>query len=178
LLGSKLNARGSITPRRTAPDSLRLSSDQKTQAQGDEQMKGLVGTAALLIVAVVGYFGYTTFKPAAQASAPITSAPVAAATGSASAATGAVFRIDQNASTARFIIDEVLRGTPTTVVGTTNQVAGEIAANLNDIDAASVGPIRINARTLTTDAESRRALLAYRTPQRSDSRSPSRWLAI
>lgn len=125
-------------------------------------MKGLVGIAALLVVAVVGYFGYTTFKPAAQASAPITSAPVAAATGSASAATGAVFRIDQNASTARFIIDEVLRGTPTTVVGTTNQVAGEIAANLNDIDAASVGPIRINARTLTTDAESRNRMLQNR----------------
>jgi polyisoprenoid-binding protein YceI len=45
------------------------------------------------------------------------------------------------------------------VVGTTNQVAGQVAADLKDIDAAKVGEIRINARTLTTDSESRNRML-------------------
>jgi polyisoprenoid-binding protein YceI len=146
-------------------------------------MKMMLGLAALVVVAVAGYFGYTTFKAPAQASAPITAVPIAAApaasapaassTNSASSAygsspavpaasNGATFQIDQNSSTARFVIDEILRGTPTTVVGTTNQVAGEIAANLTDMDAAKVGTIRINARTLATDAEGRNRMLQNR----------------
>ena len=57
------------------------------------------------------------------------------------------------------MIDEILRGSPNTVVGTTNQVAGQIAADLDDLDAAQVGTIRINARTLTTDADGRNRML-------------------
>jgi polyisoprenoid-binding protein YceI len=45
------------------------------------------------------------------------------------------------------------------VIGETSQVAGQIAADLKDIDAARVGAIRINARTLTTDAEPRNRML-------------------
>jgi polyisoprenoid-binding protein YceI len=45
------------------------------------------------------------------------------------------------------------------VIGTTNQVAGQISADLDDIDAAKVGTIRINARTLTTDSDSRNRML-------------------
>src|SRR5207244_27746 len=42
--------------------------------------------------------------------------------------TGSVtLQISQEESEARFIIDEVLNNAPKTVVGTTNQVAGEIA---------------------------------------------------
>jgi polyisoprenoid-binding protein YceI len=162
-------------------------------------MKMMIGLAALLVVAVVGYAGYSTFKPAPEASAPITAAPVTAASAATNpAAAGTVYRIDQEASTARFVVDEVLRGSPKTVVGTTNQVAGEIAANLNDIDAASVGEIRINARTLSTDAEGRNRMLQNRileteehefitfaptslvgcpTRRRSARRSPFRWSA-
>ena len=187
-------------------------------------MKLALGAVLLVVVATVGYFGYQTFKPPAQASGPITSVPIsqapaattaakpAAAATTAPAATAApaattaakpaaaattapaassgsaygastaaapaspaaaakpaatpvaaapapIFEIDQSASTAKFVIDEILRGSPKTVIGETNQVAGQIAADLKDIDAAKVGAIRVNARTLTTDAESRNRML-------------------
>jgi len=38
-------------------------------------------------------------------------------------------------------------------------VAGQIAADLDDLDTAQVGTIRINARTLTTDADGRNRML-------------------
>lgn len=125
-------------------------------------MKMFLGLAVLVAVAVAGYFAYATFKPPAAASGPTTAAPVAA---SASTTAPVVYQIDQKASKARFVIDEILRGNPTTVVGSTNQVAGEIAASLGDIDAARVGQIRINARTLVTDAESRNRMLQNRILQ-------------
>src|SRR6185436_8821458 len=98
------------------------------------------------------------FKPPAQASGPIQAAPVAGTAGAA-ASTGRVFQIDQSASKAEFVINEILRGSPKTVVGTTNQVAGQISADLKDLDAAQVGQITINARTLTTDADGRNRML-------------------
>lgn len=66
-----------------------------------------------------------------------------------------LFAIDQSRSEARFLIDEVLRGRPVTVVGVTSQVAGQIALDPNNPQAAQVGVIQINARTLTTDNEFR-----------------------
>ena len=121
-------------------------------------MKMMLSVVLLAVAAAVAVAGYAMFKPPAQATAPIESAPVAQAPTSAASA-APVFEIDPNASSARFVIDEILRGSPYTVVGTTNQVAGQIAANLNDLDAAQVGTIRINARTLTTDADGRNRML-------------------
>lgn len=63
----------------------------------------------------------------------------------------AIYTISQAESQVRFELDEDLRGVRTTVVGTTDQVAGEIGLNLNDLSTAQVGVIQINARTLTTD---------------------------
>jgi polyisoprenoid-binding protein YceI len=175
----------------------------------------ILGAVLLVVVAGVGYAGYSIFRPPAQASGPTTSvpisqapattvtkpaaaapaattvpaasptaagpataassiaassgygssastapaSPVAAAPAAAKPAAAPIFEIDQNASSAKFIIDEILRGEPKTVIGETNQVAGQIAADLKDIDAAKVGAIRVNARTLTTDAESRNRML-------------------
>jgi len=51
----------------------------------------------------------------------------------------------------RFQLDEELRGQPTTVVGTTDQVAGQLSVNLADLSQTQVGIIQINARTLATD---------------------------
>ena len=174
-------------------------------------MKLILGAVLIVVVAIVGYVGYSVFKPPAQASGPITSVPIAqapatsqapaattvskpaaaattapvavattaaapaASTGygsaapakpaaaapaaTAVAAAAPVFEIDQSASKAKFIVDEILSGSPKTVIGETNQVAGQIAADLKDIDAAKVGAIRVNARTLTTDASSRNRML-------------------
>ena len=62
-----------------------------------------------------------------------------------------LFEIVPAQSQAQFIIDEVLFGKPNTVVGATNQVAGEIAIDVATPANSQVGVITINARTLTTD---------------------------
>jgi polyisoprenoid-binding protein YceI len=51
--------------------------------------------------------------------------------------------------------DEVLRGSPYTVVGTTDQVAGQFAFDAADPTTAQIGTILIDARTLATDDQSR-----------------------
>ncbi len=73
----------------------------------------------------------------------------------AEAAAPTVFEIQQGASQARYIIDEVLRGNPVTVVGSTDQVAGQIAVDPSNPSATQLGTIQVNARTFATD-ESRR----------------------
>jgi len=77
----------------------------------------------------------------------------------AQAASDVVFSIDQEQSQAVFEIDEVLRGEDVTVVGTTNQVAGDIRVNAEDPAASEIGEIRINARSLETDASQRNRAL-------------------
>ena len=57
----------------------------------------------------------------------------------------------QAESEVRFTLNEVLSGVPTTVIGTTDQVAGEIAINLANPANSTVGVILVNARTLATD---------------------------
>jgi polyisoprenoid-binding protein YceI len=73
-----------------------------------------------------------------------------------------IYQIDPAASQVRFELDELLRGSPKTVVGTTDQVSGEIAVDLNDLSSVQVGEIRINARTLTTDNNFRNRALNNR----------------
>jgi polyisoprenoid-binding protein YceI len=68
-----------------------------------------------------------------------------------SSASGRVFRISPAASEVRFELDEDLRGQRNTVVGTTNQIAGELSLDLSQPLAVQVGTIRVNARTLETD---------------------------
>lgn len=65
------------------------------------------------------------------------------------------FVIDQAQSTARFEIDEVLSGNPTHVVGTTDQVVGQVRVDLDDLGTAEFSEIIINARTLQTDSARR-----------------------
>ena len=65
------------------------------------------------------------------------------------------FQIVQAESEARFTLDELLRGEPTTVVGVTDQVAGELLVDFANPAAAQVGTININARTLATDSDFR-----------------------
>ena len=67
----------------------------------------------------------------------------------------AVYEISQGDSEVRFELDEDLRGSRTTVVGATDQVAGQIALDFTDLSTAQVGEIQINARTLETDNEFR-----------------------
>jgi polyisoprenoid-binding protein YceI len=62
----------------------------------------------------------------------------------------------------------MLRGSPKTVVGTTDQVSGEIAIDLNDLSSAKAGEMRINARTLVTDSKFRNRALNNKILNTSD----------
>ena len=62
-----------------------------------------------------------------------------------------IYEISQGDSEVRFELDEDLRGVRTTVVGSTDQVAGQIALDFSNLSTAQVGELQINARTLATD---------------------------
>ncbi|MFO7661061.1 MAG: YceI family protein [Chloroflexota bacterium] len=62
-----------------------------------------------------------------------------------------VYTIDQSESQVRFELDEDLRGERLTVIGLTDQVAGQLSLDLADLSQTQVGIIQINARTLLTD---------------------------
>ena len=62
-----------------------------------------------------------------------------------------IYKLVPGSSEARFLIGEILRGDPKTVVGKTDQVSGQIAINRDDPSTAAVGPIQVDVRTLATD---------------------------
>lgn len=108
----------------------------------------------------------------AAASAPETATTEAAAEAEAEASaagaglTGrALYRISEDDSEARFLIDEVLSGDPITVVGATQRVAGDIIVNFDDPAASQIGTIAINARTLRTDNDFRNQAIRSRILQ-------------
>jgi polyisoprenoid-binding protein YceI len=114
----------------------------------------------LLMAWFLGACGILQATP--QAEGPITAVPLVVVTpeiGSpATEQPGSglrLFRIDPEQSEVRFELDEDLRGQRTTVVGRTNQIAGEIALDLQDLASVEVGVIKINARTLATDNDLR-----------------------
>lgn len=65
------------------------------------------------------------------------------------------FIIDAEQSEASFRIDEVLRGSPNTVVGTTSEVAGQIQFDPADLSTLVFSEIVINARTFDTGSRLR-----------------------
>jgi polyisoprenoid-binding protein YceI len=73
--------------------------------------------------------------------------------------TGQLFQIVADQSEVRFKIDEVLIGQPKTVVGKTNQVAGQLIVDFQTPEKSQLGIIKINVRTLTTDNEFRNKAL-------------------
>lgn len=85
--------------------------------------------------------------------------PIAAATAvpaSTAQSSGlVVFQIVPDQSQVSFSIYEELAGQPNTVVGTTDQVAGQLAVDMQDLSQTQVGVIQVNARTLTTDNDRR-----------------------
>lgn len=70
------------------------------------------------------------------------------------------FAIVSSESSAEFNIMEVLNGKDNLVVGSTNQVAGEIMLDINEPNKSQVGEIRVNARTFKTDNERRNSAIA------------------
>src|SRR5437764_15491297 len=113
-----------------------------------------IGGAVVAIAATtLGTTAWSYLKPTAAASAPIESVVLAVP----QTATGTVYQL-QNAQ-AQFVIEEVLRGSPATVVGATDQVAGQVALDPSDANTAQLGTILIDARTLATDDSARNRAL-------------------
>ncbi len=136
-------------------------------------LKHIIAVSALAIALIVGVAAYAVFKTPAASSGQIQAIPLdasatqvsttgaqpttAAAASSTSAASTSVVTLQmiQAESEARFIIDEVLNDAPKTVIGTTDQVAGEIAIDPQDPTQTRVGVIQVDARALTTDSDFR-----------------------
>ena len=66
-----------------------------------------------------------------------------------------LYRIVPEESQVWFAIDEILRGQPERVVGTTDQVSGDFIVNFPDPDTSQLGTVRINMRTLRTPDQRR-----------------------
>ena len=146
--------------------------------------KVLIGIGIVGILVIIGVGAYV-LRPTAEASAPIEAVPVATevaeeaptvsedepempaaeeatageemAQAEDTAATEGViiFTIVQDESEVRFTLDELLSGVPTTVVGVTDQVAGEVAIDPENPNNSKVGVILVNARTFVTDSNFR-----------------------
>lgn len=89
-----------------------------------------------------------------ETSAPPTDVP-AEPTAESAASEAVIFSIVADDSEVRFILDELLRGSPNTVTGRTDQIAGQIGVDFAAPSNSQVGEILINARTLATDNELR-----------------------
>jgi polyisoprenoid-binding protein YceI len=70
-----------------------------------------------------------------------------------------IFTIDSSASEVTFTIDEVRFSQPNTVVGKTDQVAGQIRVDELDPSQSQIGTIRVDLSTLVTDNDFRNAEL-------------------
>lgn len=76
-------------------------------------------------------------------------------TTTAGEAASGTFVIQQDQSQATFTLNEVLRGEPKTVVGTTSELAGQFIADFEDLSQTQFSDFVVNARTFTTDSGNR-----------------------
>jgi polyisoprenoid-binding protein YceI len=112
----------------------------------------LIILAVLLVVAgAIGAGALLLLNTGGEISGEAT-APTLAPSLSGAAIT---YDIVADQSQVRFELDEDLAGNRVTVVGTTDQVAGQIRVDLENPAASQVGVIRINARALQTDNSNR-----------------------
>ena len=107
----------------------------------------------VIIAILVGIYFYA-FRPV---SAPSESINAASTPLSTTTASSTVYHISQTGSTVSFKISEVLSGAPFTPVGTTNQIAGDIAVapTASGVPSLTIGTLTIDARTFHTDSSER-----------------------
>jgi len=111
---------------------------------------------ALIVVAIIagGVYLYAT-RPLEEASEDIQENTERLDNTADASDSSAVYRISQDESQVEFNIDEVLARRDNTVVGTTNQVAGDIRLDTENPAESEIGQLRINARTFQTDSSRR-----------------------
>lgn len=113
----------------------------------------------LLILVALIIFGAIAFlyvlRPPALPSRDISSFDASGQSGEVQNPEVRELRILSSSSTAEFRIGEVLGGKPFTVIGATNQIAGNVIIDPSKKEWLSLGVVRVNARTLKTDDSSR-----------------------
>lgn len=97
----------------------------------------------------------TVAAPEDTGSDPDTTGTTAEASTTSEAEASVSFVIDSTQSLASFEIDEELRGAPQRVVGTTDQVAGQVQVDPSDLSTAQFSDIVVNARTFQTGSGQR-----------------------
>ncbi len=127
----------------------------------------VIGAAIVIALGAWVFFSGGSGEPSTEVTAPpISAAPTTEAatteaptdttvptpTTGAAAANVVVFELDQSGSTASFTLNEELSGSPATVVGVTDELAGQIQVDFGESANSLVGDIVINARTLETDS--------------------------
>ncbi|MGQ0848558.1 MAG: YceI family protein [Actinomycetota bacterium] len=115
----------------------------------------LLGGAALAYI----YFSGGSGEPSTELTTPplptTLPAETTAATTTAAAEAGGNYVLVPLESTASFTLGENLLGNSNTVVGLTNEVAGQVAFDPDDPAASQISEILINARTFRTDSSNR-----------------------
>jgi polyisoprenoid-binding protein YceI len=151
---------GSGTPSATlvAP-TLDLSTPTPNQAATEV---AVLSTQVAELQATIAGFDAAPVQPTTEAAAVQSTVEEAAAI---PAAQTILYQISPDESQVSFTLTEDLRGQPTTVVGTTNQVAGEILVDFTTPANTEIGGIVINARTLVTDQENRNRMIRSRILQ-------------
>ncbi|MBP7134207.1 YceI family protein [Patescibacteria group bacterium] len=122
--------------------------------------KKTLGLLLVTILALLAIGGYAYFSKPVKAPTETPAQQQASAPTIQKEGNQAIYRIDPLASSASFSLGELLRGTQVTVVGTTSDVSGEIAADPASLSNTHIGEIRINARTLKTDSPQRNGAIA------------------
>jgi polyisoprenoid-binding protein YceI len=119
-------------------------------------VKPMLMIAAVAVIMLGLGIAYIWFSGGSGQASTTISAPVLT---QAPGDTRTLFRIDGAESEVRFLIHEELLGNPKTVIGATNQVAGELLVDFNHPANSQLGTVRINVRTLETDNEIRNRAL-------------------
>lgn len=119
-------------------------------------IKGLILLACMGIATILIFIAYIWVSGGSeQASAPLVTPELILQPDD----TRRMFAIDPTQSEARFLIDEVLLGEPTTVIGRTQEVAGELLIDFESPDNTQLGAVVINVGTVQTDNELRNRAL-------------------
>lgn len=114
--------------------------------------KSLVG------LVVAGVIGLGFFMYISRPLPPATTVPVSTSetvTTETTPTSNTKIFVANSSSTASYEIDETLNGKPKHVVGTTNDVQGQVTFNLDNPKESILSTFKINARTLKTDSERR-----------------------
>ncbi len=138
-------------------------------------MKNILLSLIVFVLAGLGTFFYFT-HPVEQPTQDISETSADAQLEVVYTDTQALYRIASERSVATFRIGETLRGEPFTAVGTTSQVSGDVVIQKGVVDATTsppvlftIGEVRLDARTFTTDSQQRdtalkRFILQTETP--------------